>query len=312
MKYSKISTLLLLLVLGNLQGCFFWATYDGPCNDYCPCTDGKISASNIVRWNGTQWLPLGSGVNGEIRQIVIDSSTNELYVFGYFTTAGGIPVNGVAKWNENLQSWSDIRTHIPTISLSGYVYKRNIFAFGGKMYICNKSPEKLFNVDGSFVDKNGLYVWEDNNWKLLLSIIEGKYQIIHPDIAGVIGNTLYLTSQSYKDEFDKNNKLYWFDLLSNKITDSLPDSLMNFGYSKDFIGKILISHQGIIIDEGNGVYLYSNGNRNKVIPTLTGREYSYSLLSSSSEYVSLWNYYTTSLKSSVKSMIVYDVNADTI
>lgn len=61
---------------------------------------------NIIRWDGNQWHPLGSGLQsalnnfgttGTVRDMVVHN--DELFVCGGFRYAGGIPVTCVARWN---------------------------------------------------------------------------------------------------------------------------------------------------------------------------------------------------------------------
>jgi len=64
---------------------------------------GGIVASGIIKWNGTTWSPLGSGV-GEYEDVYAltvfdDGSGPALYAGGDFSTAGGVPANGIAKWD---------------------------------------------------------------------------------------------------------------------------------------------------------------------------------------------------------------------
>jgi hypothetical protein len=72
---------------------------------------GGVPANSIAKWNGSSWSALGSGLTltdesynyPNAFSLVFDSSGN-LYVGGYFTSAGGVPANNVAKWNGS--SWS--------------------------------------------------------------------------------------------------------------------------------------------------------------------------------------------------------------
>jgi hypothetical protein len=47
---------------------------------------GGSAANNIAQWNGSSWLPLGSGMNNSVKALAVSGST--LYVGGAFTTAG--------------------------------------------------------------------------------------------------------------------------------------------------------------------------------------------------------------------------------
>jgi hypothetical protein len=73
-------------------------------------TASGAAASHIARWDGSRWTALGSGVEGGIFVTVAslavydDGNGPALYVGGSFTTAGGVAVNNVARWDGSL--WS--------------------------------------------------------------------------------------------------------------------------------------------------------------------------------------------------------------
>ncbi|MBI1852814.1 MAG: hypothetical protein HYR85_20935 [Planctomycetes bacterium] len=72
-------------------------------------------ASQIARWNGSQWAPLGSGATGGNRYnrpgvnalAVFDDGTGPaLYAGGNFTTIDGVAASYVARWNGS--AWSPV------------------------------------------------------------------------------------------------------------------------------------------------------------------------------------------------------------
>ncbi|HJW29990.1 MAG TPA: hypothetical protein VJ508_12200, partial [Saprospiraceae bacterium] len=67
------------------------------------------TVSNIARWDGTSWSALGTGISrsGGYEQVyALAVIGSDLYVAGYFDNAGGITVNGFAKWNGT--TWSAV------------------------------------------------------------------------------------------------------------------------------------------------------------------------------------------------------------
>jgi len=69
---------------------------------------GATPISNIARWNGSSWQPLGSGINGEVTGLV--TCNGAMYAVGAFTTAGAVPCVNIAKWSNNL--WSAVTTGV--------------------------------------------------------------------------------------------------------------------------------------------------------------------------------------------------------
>ncbi|MCD4748593.1 MAG: hypothetical protein K8R59_04390 [Thermoanaerobaculales bacterium] len=64
----------------------------------------------IAKWDGTSWSalsgPSGTGLNGTVKTLIVydDGGGEGLFAGGYFTQAGGVTVNGIAKWDGS--SWS--------------------------------------------------------------------------------------------------------------------------------------------------------------------------------------------------------------
>lgn len=72
-------------------------------------TAGGGVASNIARWDGSAWSPLGGGVNSTVTALAVhdDGSGRALYAGGFFTTAGGVAANHIARWDGT--SWSSLQ-----------------------------------------------------------------------------------------------------------------------------------------------------------------------------------------------------------
>src|SRR5688572_18080591 len=64
---------------------------------------GGWFAGGIARWNGMSWSPLGGGVAataGPARVLSLQVMPNgDLVAGGVFTSAGGVPASGIARWN---------------------------------------------------------------------------------------------------------------------------------------------------------------------------------------------------------------------
>lgn len=96
---------------------------------------GGVSADHIARWDGTNWTPLGLGVNGKVNALTIYKGN--LIAAGEFTTAGGLPVNFLAQWDGT--SWSDELGGVGSIVTSLAVIGDTLFA-GGYFVEADNTP----------------------------------------------------------------------------------------------------------------------------------------------------------------------------
>lgn len=96
---------------------------------------GTDAFARVAQWNGSTWLPLGSGMDGTVMGMDI-SSRGELYVVGAFTTAGGRNCPNIAMWNGS--SWLNVDMKLQTTgySTAGAVLvdpKNNNLFIGGNL-----------------------------------------------------------------------------------------------------------------------------------------------------------------------------------
>jgi hypothetical protein len=75
---------------------------------------GGVSANNVARFN-TQtntWSSLGTGSSNGVNNWVFALAVvgNEVFVGGFFTSAGGVSANGVARFNTLTNTWSSLGT----------------------------------------------------------------------------------------------------------------------------------------------------------------------------------------------------------
>jgi len=87
--------------------------------------NGSGGGANLVRvacWDGAQWTPLGTGLNGAVRALVAFDfgGGNELVAAGEFTQAGGAPAARIARWNG--AGWQALGAGFdaPTVALAVY------------------------------------------------------------------------------------------------------------------------------------------------------------------------------------------------
>ncbi len=117
---------------------------------------GGIGASRIARWDGTQWLAMGDGLDGGVRRIAEynDGRGRLLWVAGTFANAGGAPAGRIALWDG--QNWS-------TVSDNAFLSPANDF-----IPFNDGRGQRLF-VGGAFasasgVSANRIATWDGQDW----------------------------------------------------------------------------------------------------------------------------------------------------
>jgi trimeric autotransporter adhesin len=74
------------------------------CGDFWNVQQPCVNCNGIARWDGSQWLPMGTGFNNDVLAMMIWNDT--LYASGDFTTADGNPCTRIAKWTGS--SWMPV------------------------------------------------------------------------------------------------------------------------------------------------------------------------------------------------------------
>lgn len=145
-------------------------------------TAGGIAASNIAKWNGTRWSALGTGIDGDaitrksVLALAVDGNGN-LYAAGRFTTAGGVAVNNIAKWNGTV--WNALGAGIGFFNVYITVWalvvdgSGNLYAGGG------------FNTAGS-VPASSIAKWNGATWSPLGAGISGNVYALAIDGMGSV------------------------------------------------------------------------------------------------------------------------------
>lgn len=135
---------------------------------------GAAAANNIARWNGTAWAPLGSGVGGAVRALVVHqgpvTQSPSLFVGGNFLLAGGLLANRIAWWG--VQGWSTIG-----MGLTNTVNALAVFDDGG-----GSGPDLY--IGGAFTWAGGqpasrAIAWDGQTWSSLGSGLNGPAFAMH-------------------------------------------------------------------------------------------------------------------------------------
>ncbi|MEM8906929.1 MAG: T9SS type A sorting domain-containing protein [Bacteroidota bacterium] len=139
----------------NLPNIYDIAEYNGQlvaCGEFDRV--GTASISGIMRWNGTNWEELGGGLSGNIpnnapimfpHQLLVDGDA--LYVIGNFRNAGGVEVNGIAKW-ENEQ-WTAMGSGFNSTVYSIGKYQGELYAGGAFTQSGDEAVNRIAKWDGT-------------------------------------------------------------------------------------------------------------------------------------------------------------------
>lgn len=120
-----------------------------------------IPMNGIAKWNGTDFVPVGSGVSGGL----IDAMcvfNNELIVGGFFENMDGIYCKNVAKWDGT--QWSAIGGGIGTMG-NFDAHIKSLVSYHGKIYAggvdinVGSGTDLLWSTGGGWTSVNATFVY---------------------------------------------------------------------------------------------------------------------------------------------------------
>jgi trimeric autotransporter adhesin len=148
------------------------------------------STQNILRYDGSVWKPVGSGIHGgmdDVNAMIVYN--DELYVAGSFTKAHGNTGNYIQKWDGT--QWSDVGGGVMGPSGSnGQIWQLRVHS--GKLYAVG-----VFQYAGG-VPAKFIAMWDGTNWCGLGSVFNNTISAITflNDTMYVGGNFLAIDGDS--------------------------------------------------------------------------------------------------------------------
>jgi len=106
---------------------------------------GKVVVNRIMKWDGTEWVALGSGFNGNVLTMIFLGS--DLYAGGSFTSSGNLTVNYIAKWNGT--EWSALAGGLNSTAYSLTTDGVNLYAGGNFTTAGSATVNYVAKWDGS-------------------------------------------------------------------------------------------------------------------------------------------------------------------
>jgi hypothetical protein len=123
---------------------------------------GAVPANGIAKWNGESWSALGDGLVGGRRYtyngtsetvLAIAVSGSNLYAGGYFTNAGGLPANHIARWDG--VSWSPLGSGLIGYNALGVTFNSLYTPVDATVCALAVSGSNLY-VGGNFTNAGGV------------------------------------------------------------------------------------------------------------------------------------------------------------
>jgi len=110
----------------------------------------------LRRWDGQVWSDFSPGINGGVESLKV-LADGSLLVAGSFTQIGGLPMSGIARWDQGVWSAFGARSQMPLLGL----VRQFLEAEGGHLYAFGDRQTVVANL------ANSVYRWNGSGWQAL-------------------------------------------------------------------------------------------------------------------------------------------------
>ena len=133
-----------------------------------------VPASDIARWDGVQWSPVGSGIGaGSVSVLAVcdDGSGAALYAGGSLLSAGGVSASRVARWDGS--GWSPLGAPGDGVDNAARAIASLDLGNGPEVYVGG-----FFHLAGSVLTGGGFFVnniarWDGTSWSPVGAPVNG-------------------------------------------------------------------------------------------------------------------------------------------
>ncbi len=235
---------------------------------------GSVAATNVARWNGVSWSPLGKGIGaGPANAIPVGAlavSGNNLFVGGTFTNAGGLNIKALAQWDG--ANWSAVGG-----GLQGgtNLFVSALLADGNDLFVGGN----FTNAGGQAI--NCIAKWDGNNWSSLGSGLTGS-SVTVTGIRKCGTNFIVCGSFTSAGGVAATNIAKWdgsqWSELGNGVTSPITTMTTDGGFV--FVGGHFSSAGGVTVTNvarWDGTNWSSIGALTVADPSAAGTDYAYKL-----------------------------------
>ena len=135
------------------------------------CTQSPESDA-AIRWTGSEWSPLESGLGSAVTSLVLDGSGGIVAGGAATSTSGGLTINHVGRWNGS--AWNALGVGV-----------------NGTVYVVVRDSAGDVYVGGDFtsaggIPANGVAKWDGSTWSALGAGVDGVVYALAVDGDGAV------------------------------------------------------------------------------------------------------------------------------
>lgn len=200
-------------------------------------------ANYLARWDGKQWSDVGGSIGvrfagSSVSALAADDRGN-LYVGGWFDSAGGVSVHNLARWNGD--SWSGVGEEAGGAFQGGV---SAILADGGNVYVGGTMTATGHN------DPSGIEKWNGTTWENLSKDVSGYPTNLAMDRDGnlFIAGSFNSISGISANHVAKWDGAVWAGLGDDHSVSGNVSAMLSDGNGGVYVGGDFIAAGGLVVN----------------------------------------------------------------